>query len=134
MNKMNKNPDLHPIITLVEMIYYSRDSAVYYFHPNDASLLHGTVQFRTGVRQGDPFGPLLFNLAINIPLRNIGEWCTDSAAILAFFDNGKHLIITPFVMTVIRWLRGNWGKCARMFNQSNLRAWYFWIRPMNLLR
>jgi hypothetical protein len=82
--ELYKNPDLHPIIPLVEMIY-SRDSTVYYFDPNDASLLHGTVQSRTGVRQGDPLGPLLFNLAIRTPLRNIGERCKDSAAIQAFF-------------------------------------------------
>ena len=60
--ELYKNPD----IPLVEMIY-SRDSTVYYFDPNDASLLHGTVQSRTGVRRGDPLGPLLFNLAISTP-------------------------------------------------------------------
>jgi hypothetical protein len=60
------NPDLHPNIPLVEMIY-SRDSTVYYFDPNDASLLHGTVQSRTGVRQRDPLGPILSNLAISTP-------------------------------------------------------------------
>jgi hypothetical protein len=55
-----KNPvgSLHPIIPLAEMIY-SRDSAVYYFDHKDASLLYGTVQSCTGVRQGDPLGPLL---------------------------------------------------------------------------
>jgi hypothetical protein len=40
---------------------YSRDSTVYHFDPDDASLLHGTVQSRTGVQQGDSLGPLLFN-------------------------------------------------------------------------
>jgi hypothetical protein len=65
-----KNPDLHPTIPLVEMIH-SRDYAVYYFDPNDASLLYGTILSRTGVRQRDPLGPLLFNLEISIPLRNI---------------------------------------------------------------
>jgi hypothetical protein len=71
--ELYKNPDLHPIIPLVEMIY-SRDSIVCYFDPNDASLLHGTVQSRTGIRQGGPLGPLLlFNLAINTPLQNIVE-------------------------------------------------------------
>jgi hypothetical protein len=89
---------LHPIIPLVEMIY-SRDSTVLYFDPNNASLLHGTVRSRTGVRQGD--NPLLFNLAISTPLRNIGERCKDSAAIQAFSDEGKYLIKTPFVPTVI---------------------------------
>jgi hypothetical protein len=47
--ELYKNHDLHPIIPLLEMIY-SRDSTVYYFDPNDASLLHGTIQSRTGVR------------------------------------------------------------------------------------
>jgi hypothetical protein len=74
---------------------------MYYFDPNDASLMHGTVQSRTGVRQGDPLGPLLFNLAISTPLRNIGERCKDSAAIQAFSDDGKYLIKTPFVPTLI---------------------------------
>jgi hypothetical protein len=64
--ELYNNPDLHPIIPLVEMIY-SRDSTVYYFDPNVASLLHVTVQYRTGVRQGDPLGPLLFNFAISTP-------------------------------------------------------------------
>jgi hypothetical protein len=80
---------------------YSRDSTVYYFDPNDASLVHGTVQSRTSVRQGDPLGPLLFNLAISTPLRNIGERCKDSAAIQACYDDGKYLIKTPFVPTEI---------------------------------
>jgi hypothetical protein len=53
--EMYKNFDLHPNIPLVEMIY-SRDSTVYYFDPNDASLLHSTVHSRTGIRQGDPLG------------------------------------------------------------------------------
>jgi hypothetical protein len=91
---------LHLIIPLVEMIH-PRDSTVYYFDPKDASLLYGTVQSRTGVRQGDPFGPLLFNLAISTPLRNIGERCKDSSAFQAVFDDGKHLIKTPFVSIVI---------------------------------
>jgi hypothetical protein len=42
--ELHKHPDLHPIIPLVEMIY-SRDSNVYNFDPNDASLLYCTVQF-----------------------------------------------------------------------------------------
>jgi hypothetical protein len=95
-----KNPDLHPFIPLVEM-KYSRDSTVHDFVSNDASLLRGTVQYRTGVRQGDPLGPLLFNLAIISPLRNIGERCKDSAAIQAFFDDEKYFIKTPFVPTLI---------------------------------
>jgi hypothetical protein len=95
-----KNPDLHPIIPLVEMIY-RRDSTVYYFDPNDASLLHGTVESRRDIRQRDPLGPLLSNLAINTPLRNIGKNCKNSPAIQAFSDDGKYLIKTPFVLTVI---------------------------------
>jgi hypothetical protein len=86
--ELYKNLNLHPIIPLVEMIY-SRDSTVYYFDPNDASLMHGTVQSRMGVRQGDPLGPLLFNLAISTPLRNIGERCKDSAPIQAVSDDGN---------------------------------------------
>jgi hypothetical protein len=53
-----KNPDLHRIIPLVDMMY-SRDSTMYYFDPNDASLLFGTFQSRTGVRQGDSLVGLL---------------------------------------------------------------------------
>jgi hypothetical protein len=70
--ELYKNPGLHPIIPLVEMTY-SRDSTVYYFDPNDASLLYGTVQSRTGVRQGDPLGPLLFDLAISNPSGILGN-------------------------------------------------------------
>jgi hypothetical protein len=40
--ELYKNPDLHPIIQLVEMIY-SRESTVYYFDPKDTSLLYGTL-------------------------------------------------------------------------------------------
>jgi hypothetical protein len=42
LGEMYKNPDMHSIIPLVEMIY-SRDSTVYYFDPKDAPLLYGTV-------------------------------------------------------------------------------------------
>jgi hypothetical protein len=94
-----KNPDLHPSIPLVEMIY-SRDSTLYYFDPNDASLPHGAVHSRTGVRHGD-LGPLFFNLAINTPLRNIRDRCKDSSAIQAISNDGKYLIKTLFVPTVI---------------------------------
>jgi hypothetical protein len=41
--ELRKN-ELRPIIPLVEMIY-SRDSIVYYFDPNDASLLYGLVSY-----------------------------------------------------------------------------------------
>jgi hypothetical protein len=41
--ELYKNHDLHPIIPLVEMMYSSRESTVYYFDPDDASLVHGTV-------------------------------------------------------------------------------------------
>jgi hypothetical protein len=97
--ELYNNLDLHPNIPWFEIIY-SRDSNVYYFDPNDASLLYGTVQSPTGVRQGDPLGPLLFNLAINTPLRNIGERCNGSSAIQAFSDDGKYLIETPFAPTM----------------------------------
>jgi hypothetical protein len=52
---------------------YSRDSTVYDFDSNDASLLHGTVQSRTVVRQGNPLGPLLFNFAISTPSGILGN-------------------------------------------------------------
>jgi hypothetical protein len=80
---------------------YSRDSILYYFDPNHASLIYDIVLSRTGVRQGDSLGPLLFNLAISTPLRNIGEPCKDSSAIQAFFDDGRYLITMSFVPTVI---------------------------------
>jgi hypothetical protein len=44
-----KNVDLSHIIPLVEMIF-SRDSIVFYFDTNDALLVNGTVESRTGVR------------------------------------------------------------------------------------
>jgi hypothetical protein len=75
--ELYNNPDLHHVIPLVEMMY-SRDSIVYNFNPNDASLLYGIVQSRTGVREGVPFGPLLFNLAMSTALRNIGKRCKGS--------------------------------------------------------
>jgi hypothetical protein len=88
---------------------------VYYFNPNDASLLHGTVLFRTGVQQKDPLGPLVFNLAINTPLWNIEERCKDSSAIRAFSDDGKYMITTPFVPTVIVVAAKELGKvCSRV--------------------
>jgi hypothetical protein len=94
---------------------YSRDSTVYSFDPNKSSLLHGMVQSRTGVRQGDPFGPLLFNLAIITPLQNIRERCKYSAAIQAFYDDGKYLIKTPFVPTVITVANEELGKiCSKV--------------------
>jgi hypothetical protein len=43
----------------------------------------------------------LFNLAISTPLRNIVERCKDSTSIQAFFYDGKYLIKTPFIPTVI---------------------------------
>jgi hypothetical protein len=100
LEELYKSHDLHPIIPLVEMIY-SRDSIVYYFDPDDALFLHGTVLSRTGVRQGDPHGPLMFNLAISTPLMNFGKRCKDSSAIQIFFDDGNHLITMPFVSTVM---------------------------------
>jgi hypothetical protein len=134
--ELYKNYDFHPIIPLVEMIY-SRDSTVYYFDPNDASLLHSTVQSRTDVGQGDPLGPLLFNLANSTPFRNIRERCKESAAIEAFSADGKYLIKTPFVPTVITVAAeevGNVCLFIRMFNKLNLCAWYLRIRPLNLSR
>jgi hypothetical protein len=100
--ELYKNPDLHPIIPLVEMIY-TRDSPVYYFDPYDASFMYGTVQSRTGVRQGDPFGPL-------------------------------YLIKMSFVLIVITVATGELGKVCSNIQQTNLRAWYLRIRPLNLLR
>jgi hypothetical protein len=56
--ELYKDPDLHPIIPLVDMIY-SRDSKMCYFDSNDASFLFGAVQSRTGVRQGVLLGRFL---------------------------------------------------------------------------
>jgi hypothetical protein len=107
-----KNPVLHPI--MVEMIH-SRDSTVYHFDPNDASLLYGTVHSRIGVRQGDLNGPLLFNLAITAPLLNIGERCKDLPAIQALSNGGKYLIKTPFIPTVTAVATEELGKgCSRV--------------------
>jgi hypothetical protein len=63
--------------------------------------MYGIIQSRTYVRWGDPLGLLLFNLAINIPLRNIGERCREPPGIHALSDNGNYMIITPFVPTNI---------------------------------
>jgi hypothetical protein len=131
--ELYNNPDLHTIIPLVEMIY-SRDSTVYYFDPNDASLMHGTVQSRTGVRQGDPLGPLLFNLAISTPLRNIGERCKDLVAIQAFSDDGKYLIKTLFVPTVITVATEGSGKVCSKVQPIKSSCTVPRIRPLNLLR
>jgi hypothetical protein len=79
------------------------------------SLLYGTVLSRTGVRSGDPLGPLLFKLAIGNPLRNVRVRCKDSLAIQAFFDDGKHLIIMPFVPAMIAVATEKLGKSARGF-------------------
>jgi hypothetical protein len=43
--EMCKNHDLKHVIPFVDTIY-SRDSKVYHFDPNEASLLHGTVHSR----------------------------------------------------------------------------------------
>jgi hypothetical protein len=104
--ELYKNPDLHPIFPLVEMIY-SRDSTVHYFDPNDASLFTTRSSL---VRQGDPLGPVLFNLAISTPLRNIRERCKDSSAIQIFSNYGTYLIKTPFVPTVLAVATEKFGK------------------------
>jgi hypothetical protein len=69
--ELYKNHEIHPIIPFVEVI--SPHFAVYYVDPDDASALYGTIKSRTGVRHGDPLGPLLFKLAIIIPLQKISE-------------------------------------------------------------
>jgi hypothetical protein len=48
--EMYKNPGLHSIIPLAEMIY-ARDYIVYHFDPSDASAVNGTVKSRADVRQ-----------------------------------------------------------------------------------
>jgi hypothetical protein len=68
-----KNHGRHPIARLVEMMY-SRGFIVYCFDPDDdASILHGTILSRTGVRQVDPLRPLMFNLAISTPSGILGN-------------------------------------------------------------
>jgi hypothetical protein len=133
--ELYNNPDLHPIIQLVEMTY-SRDSTVYYFDPKDASLLHGTVQFRTGVRQGDPRGPLLFKLAIITPPPEIGERGKDSSAIQAFiiYDDGKYLIKTPFVPNVITVTTEELGKVCSRVQPIKSSCMVPPDKPLNLLR
>jgi hypothetical protein len=77
--------------------------------------MHGTVLSRTGDRQEYPLGPLLFNLAINTPLRNIEERCKDSSATQAFSDDGRLLVTTPFVPIVIAVATEELGKvCLRV--------------------
>jgi hypothetical protein len=57
----------------------------------------------------------LFNLAIYTPLRNIGNWCKDSAAIQDFYDDGKYLIKTPFVPTMTMVATKKLGKvCSKV--------------------
>jgi hypothetical protein len=114
LEELYKDLDFHPIIPWVEMIY-SRDSTVYYyFDLDDASLLYGAVLSRTGVRHGDNLRPLLFNLAISTPLRNIVERRKDSSAIQDFSDDGKYLIEMSFVPTLIEVATEELGKvCSR---------------------
>jgi hypothetical protein len=109
--ELYKNPDMHPIIPLVEMIY-SRDSAVYYFDHNDASLLHGT-----GVRHEDFLGPLLFNLAISTPSGILGNSARTQRRSKPFYDEGKYSIKTPFVPIVITVATEELGKVC-----SNVQA------------
>jgi hypothetical protein len=51
-----------------------------------------------------------------------------------FFYDGKYLIKTPFVPTVITVATEEFGKVCSNVNQSNFRASYLRIRPLNLLR
>jgi hypothetical protein len=60
---------------------------------------HGLVSYGCPARGSS--GPAFVQLGDKHPLRNIGGRCKDSAAILAFSDDGKYLIKTPFVPTVI---------------------------------
>jgi hypothetical protein len=53
---------------------YSRDSTVCSFDSNDVALLYGTVESHMGVRQGDPLGPLSFQLGNHHPPP--GHWGT----------------------------------------------------------
>jgi hypothetical protein len=80
---------------------YSWDSILYYFDPNDASLMYNTAQSHTGVRQGYPLGTLMFHLTTCTPFRNIGERCIDSSAIKALHDDGKISDYNGFFPTVI---------------------------------
>jgi hypothetical protein len=131
--KLYKNPDLYPIIPLVEMIY-SRDSTVYHFDPKDASLLHDTVHSRTGVRHRDPLGAVCSTWRLAPPYGRLENGARNLAAIQAFSDDGKILIKTHVVSTVITVATEELGKVIRRFNQLNLRVWYLRVWPMNLLR
>jgi hypothetical protein len=67
-------------------------------------------------RIGPPrHSPLLFNLSIRTRLHNIGERCKDPSAIQAFSYDGKYLIKTPFVPTVIAVATDELEKSARGF-------------------
>jgi hypothetical protein len=85
---------------------------VYNLDPDDASLLHGTVKFFTtyGCKTRRSFWPAFVQLGDQHPLRSIGERCRDSAAIEAFSDDGKYLIQTHFVPTVITVVTEESGK------------------------
>jgi hypothetical protein len=85
--ELYKNPDLHPIVLLVEMIY-SRDDSTVLFQPQRCIALarHGSIWYGCPTTRSS--WPAFVQLSDQQPLRNIGERCKNVATMQAFSDDG----------------------------------------------
>jgi hypothetical protein len=127
--ELYKRHDRHPVVPLVEM-GSSRDSNVYNFDPTQSSTYAALFSHARGVRQGDPLGPLLFDMAlrsafirhgVKYPVLNIGERCRDSTAKHAFTDDGNYIIKTAFDPAVYRVATEELERaCARVHPEKSL--------------